>query len=139
MSAPGATGPVAGALEALGSKIGRYKLLQILGEGGCGAVYMAAQREPVRRRVALKIIKPGTNTRWVVARFETEFQALALMDHSHIARGFDGGTTDSGRPCFVMELVLGVPITQHCDQARLSTREQLELFIQGVSRGATRS
>lgn len=116
--------------EAAGATIGRYKLLQIIGEGGCGVVYMAEQREPVRRRVALKIIKPGMDTRQVVARFEAERQALALMDHPNIAKVFDGGATEAGRPYFVMELVRGVPITQYCDQARLSTRERLELFVQ---------
>lgn len=109
--------------------IGPYKLLQQLGEGGMGVVYLAEQSRPVARRVALKIIKPGMDSRQVIARFETERQALALMDHPHIARVFDAGTTDDGRPYFVMELVKGVPITQYCDEKRLTPRQRLELFI----------
>src|SRR5215510_7517522 len=97
--------------EKPGSKIGRYKLLEQIGEGGFGVVFMAEQEEPVRRRVALKIIKPGMDTRQVVARFEAERQALAMMDHPNIARVFDAGATDTGRPYFVMELVKGIPIT----------------------------
>lgn len=116
--------------EHAGDKVGRYKLLQQIGEGGCGIVYMAEQEAPVRRRVALKIIKLGMDTREVVARFEAERQALALMDHPNIARVFDGGATETGRPYFVMELVRGEPITQYCDARRLTTRERLELFIQ---------
>src|SRR5579859_6246067 len=99
--------------ERPGDVLGRYKLLQQIGEGGFGVVYMAQQQEPVKRRVALKIIKLGMDTKQVVARFEAERQALALMDHSHIARVFDAGTTDSGRPYFVMELVKGVSITEY--------------------------
>ena len=102
--------------ERPGATIGRYKLLQEIGEGGFGVVYMAEQREPVRRKVALKIIKPGMDTRAVVARFESERQALALMDHPNIAHVFDAGATDSGRPYFVMELVHGVALTEYCDQ-----------------------
>ncbi len=117
-------------LERPGMTIGRYSLLEEIGEGGCGVVYLAEQREPVRRRVALKILKPGMDTRSVVARFEAERQALALMDHPNIARVFDGGATDTGRPFFVMELVRGIRITEFCDQRRLSARERLELFIQ---------
>ncbi|MEO6750718.1 MAG: protein kinase, partial [Opitutus sp.] len=116
--------------EKTGDVIGRYKLLQKIGEGGMGVVYMARQDEPVRRRVALKIIKLGMDTKSVVVRFEAERQALAMMDHPNIARVFDGGATDAGRPYFVMELVRGVRITQFCDDARLSTRERLDLFIQ---------
>jgi serine/threonine protein kinase len=116
--------------EGPGTKIGRYKLLQKIGEGGMGAVYMAEQEEPVRRRVALKIIKVGMDTKQVIARFEAERQALALMDHPNIARVLDGGATETGRPYFVMELVRGTKITQYCDDARLSTRERLDLFIQ---------
>jgi serine/threonine protein kinase len=116
--------------EAPGNKIGRYKLLQKIGEGGCGVVYMAEQQEPVRRRVALKIIKIGIDTKQVVARFEAERQALAMMDHPNIARVLDAGTTEKGRPYFVMELVRGVPITEFCDQSNLSTRERLGLFVQ---------
>ena len=110
-------------------QIGRYKLLEKIGEGGFGEVWMAEQKEPVRRRVALKIIKLGMDTRQVVARFEAERQALALMDHPNIAKVFDGGATESGRPFFVMELVRGVPITKFCDEAHFSTTQRLELFI----------
>jgi len=113
--------------EIPGTRIGRYKLLEQIGEGGFGVVWMAEQEEPVRRRVALKIIKLGMDTREVVARFEAERQALALMDHPNIARVFDGGATESGRPYFVMELVRGEPITKYCDEQRLSLAERLEL------------
>ncbi|MEM6468619.1 MAG: tetratricopeptide repeat protein [Planctomycetota bacterium] len=116
-------------MEGPGTIIGSYKLLQQLGAGGMGVVYMAEQSEPVRRKVALKIIKPGMDSRQVIARFEAERQALALMDHHHIARVLDGGTTDSGRPYFAMELVKGIPLTQYCDKNRLTPRERLELFI----------
>src|SRR5262245_11378804 len=109
--------------------IGRYKLLEKLGEGGFGAVYVAEQIEPVKRRVALKIIKPGMDTKQVVARFEAERQALALMDHPNIARVLDGGATKAGRPYFVMELVRGMPMTRYCDEAHLSTAQRLELFV----------
>src|SRR6185436_13022322 len=102
--------------EALGTKIGPYKLLEQIGEGGMGAVYMAEQLHPVRRKVALKIIKPGMDTRQVIARFEAERQALAMMDHPNIARVFEAGATEAGRPFFVMELVKGTPITEYCDQ-----------------------
>ncbi len=115
--------------EGPGSRIGPYKLLQQIGEGGMGTVYMAEQEKPVRRRVALKIIKPGMDTDQVVARFEAERQALALMDHNSIAKVFDAGATDTGRPYFVMELVNGIPITDYCDRANLSPRERLDLFI----------
>src|SRR5437588_10148440 len=115
--------------EKSGDKIGRYKLLQQLGEGGCGVVYMAEQEEPVRRRVALKVIKLGMDTRQVIARFEAERQALALMDHPNIAKVLDGGASASGRPYFVMELVKGVPITDFCDQNHLAPRQRLELFV----------
>jgi serine/threonine protein kinase len=121
--------PVAVVLtEKPGDWIDRYKLLQKIGEGGCGIVYMAEQEEPVRRRVALKIIKFGMDTRSVVARFEAERQALALMDHPNIAKVFDAGATDTGRPYFVMELVRGTKITDYCDQNGLSTEERLNLF-----------
>jgi eukaryotic-like serine/threonine-protein kinase len=116
--------------ESSGSLIGRYKLLEEIGEGGMGVVYMAEQQEPVRRRVAFKIIKLGMDTRQVVARFEAERQALALMDHPNIAKVLDGGATDTGRPYFVMELVQGVPITRFCDENQLSSEERLKLFIQ---------
>jgi len=114
--------------EGPGSHIGSYKLLQKIGEGGFGIVYMAEQEEPVRRRVALKVIKPGMDTKQVIARFESERQALAMLDHPNIAKVFDAGTTPAGRPYFVMELVKGIPITDYCDEERLSTRERLELF-----------
>jgi serine/threonine protein kinase len=115
--------------EAVGQTFGRYKLLERVGEGGCGVVYVAEQTEPVRRRVALKVIKLGMDTKQVVARFEAERQALAMMDHPNIAKVLDAGTTDVGRPFFVMELVRGIRITEYCDQANLSTRERLDLFI----------
>ena len=108
--------------------VGAYKLLQQIGEGGFGTVYMAEQEKPIRRRVALKIIKPGMDTKQVIARFEAERQALAMMDHPNIAKVFDAGAAETGRPYFVMELVRGVPITEYCDENCLSTRERLELF-----------
>jgi serine/threonine protein kinase len=113
----------------VGTQIGPFKVREQLAEGGMGEVYVAEQTEPVRRKVALKIIKPGLSTKDVVARFEAERQALAMMDHPNIARIFDGGTTDSGQPYFVMELVPGLPITEYCDEHRLGTRERLELFL----------
>jgi serine/threonine protein kinase len=116
--------------EPVGTRIGRYKLLERIGEGGCGVVYMAEQEEPVRRRVALKIIKLGMETKSVIARFEAERQALALMDHPNIARVFDAGATERGSPYFVMELVRGVRITDYCDQNHLGTRQRLDLFVQ---------
>jgi serine/threonine protein kinase/tetratricopeptide (TPR) repeat protein len=116
--------------EKPGDKIGHYKLLQQIGEGGCGVVYMAEQEQPVRRRVALKIIKLGMDTKQVVARFEAERQALALMDHPNIARVLDAGSTETGRPYFVMELVRGIKITEFCDEKKLTTEERLKLFIQ---------
>src|SRR5438105_10477633 len=116
--------------EKPGDRIGRYKLLELIGEGGFGAVWMAEQEEPVRRRVALKVIKPGMDTKQVLARFEAERQALAMMDHPSIARVFDGGATDAGRPYFVMELVRGVPITKFCDAQKLGVKERLKLFMQ---------
>jgi tetratricopeptide (TPR) repeat protein/serine/threonine protein kinase len=117
------------AADQLGAVIGPYKLLRQLGEGGMGAVFMAEQTEPVQRKVALKIIKPGMDSRQVLARFEAERQALALMDHPNIAKVLDAGTTASGRPYFVMELVKGIPITRYCDDHRLTPRQRLELFI----------
>src|SRR5437016_4390698 len=116
--------------EGVGDRIGRYKLLQEIGEGGCGTVYMAEQEEPVRRRVALKVIKLGMDTKQVIARFEAERQALALMDHPNIAKVLDAGATETGRPYFVMELVRGIKITEYCDQNKLSTDERLNLFMQ---------
>jgi serine/threonine protein kinase/Flp pilus assembly protein TadD len=115
--------------ERPGTVIGSYKLLEQIGEGGFGVVFMAEQTQPLRRKVALKVLKPGMDTRQVVARFEAERQALAIMDHPNIARVFDGGETTSGRPYFVMELVRGIPITEFCDQNQLSVRERLELFV----------
>ncbi len=115
--------------EQPGDLIGPYKLLQQIGEGGMGVVYMAEQTHPVERRVAFKIIKPGMDTQQVIARFEAERQALAMMDHPNIAKVLDAGTTSTGRPFFVMELVKGLPITQYCDEQHLSPRERLELFI----------
>ncbi len=119
----------ASALEGPGSTLGPYKLLQLIGEGGFGVVYMAQQTAPVRRRVALKIVKPGMDTKQVIGRFESERQALAMMDHPNIARVFDAGTTSAGRPYFVMELVKGVPLTEYCDDANLTTDERLRLFV----------
>jgi serine/threonine protein kinase/tetratricopeptide (TPR) repeat protein len=115
--------------EGPGTVIGPYKLLENIGEGGFGVVFMAEQAQPVRRKVALKILKPGMDTKQVVARFEAERQALAIMDHPNIAKVFDGSATPSGRPYFVMELVRGVPITDFCDQNHLTPRQRLELFI----------
>jgi serine/threonine protein kinase len=111
-------------------RIGNYKILQLIGEGGMGAVWLADQTEPVKRRVALKLIKAGTDSKPIIARFEAERQALALMDHPSIAKILDGGTTESGQPYFVMELVAGIPITQYCDKHRLSLPERLDLFMQ---------
>lgn len=115
--------------ESVGTVIGPFKLIQQIGEGGMGVVYMAQQTEPMKRLVALKIIKPGMDTRQVIARFEAERQTLAMMDHPNIAKVLDAGTTDSGRPFFVMELVKGVPITQYCDTKKLTTRQRLELLL----------
>lgn len=115
--------------ESVGTVIGPFKLIQQIGEGGMGVVYMAQQTEPMKRLVALKIIKPGMDTRQVIARFEAERQTLAMMDHPNIAKVLDAGTTESGRPFFVMELVKGVPITQYCDTKKLTTRQRLELLL----------
>src|SRR5438105_659870 len=138
-AAVGATGaftPVPGEVvaavhprECAGTVIGPYKLLRQIGEGGMGTVYMAEQMHPVHRKVALKVIKAGMDSRQVIARFEAERQALALMDHVNIARVLDAGTTEAGLPYFVMELAHGVPITQYCDDNRLTPRERLELFV----------
>ncbi len=122
MSAPMREGP--------GTRIGPYKILQQIGEGGFGSVFMAQQEEPVRRKVALKIIKLGMDTRQVVARFEQERQALAMMDHPNIARVLDAGATETGRPFFVMELVKGDPIVEYADKNNLSIEDRLELFAQ---------
>jgi serine/threonine protein kinase/tetratricopeptide (TPR) repeat protein len=116
--------------EKPGDRIDRYKLLEQIGEGGCGVVYVAEQEEPVRRRVALKVIKLGMDTKQIIARFDAERQALAMMDHPNIAKVLDGGATETGRPYFVMELVHGIKITDYCDQNQLAPRERLDLFIQ---------
>jgi serine/threonine protein kinase len=123
------TGPFLPTEDGAGARIGPYKLLQQIGEGGFGIVYMAEQDQPVHRRVALKIIKPGMDSSQVIARFEAERQALALMDHQNIAKVFDAGTTQTGRPFFVMELVHGIPLTRFCDDNHQSVRERLELFV----------
>jgi serine/threonine protein kinase/tetratricopeptide (TPR) repeat protein len=115
--------------ERPGTVIGPYKLMEQIGEGGMGLVFVAEQQQPVRRRVALKIIKPGMDSNQVIARFEAERQALAVMDHQNIAKVYDAGTTDSGRPYFVMELVHGIPITDYCDANKLTPRQRLELFV----------
>src|SRR5262249_39435287 len=115
--------------EQPGTVIGPYKLMEQIGEGGMGLVFVAEQQEPVRRKVALKLIKPGMDTREVVARFQVERQALALMDHPNIARVLDAGATESGRPYFVMELVKGVSITDYCDRNQLTPRERVGLFV----------
>ena len=130
MPADSVRGEAVGLGEKVGDRIGRYKLLQQIGEGGCGVVFMAEQETPVRRTVALKVVKPGMDTKSVIARFEAERQALALMDHPNIATVLDAGATETGRPYFVMELVRGLKITDYCDRNSLSTPERLELFIQ---------
>ncbi len=127
---PGAATLAAPLGEGPGTKIGPYKILQLIGEGGFGSVFMAEQTAPVQRKVALKIIKLGMDTRQVVARFEQERQALAMMDHPNIARVFDAGATETGRPFFVMELVKGDPIVEYCDKNNLSINDRLELFAQ---------
>ncbi len=129
-----ATGDMPLVTEGPGTVIGPYKLREQIGEGSFGVVYMAQQQQPIRRRVALKIIKPGMDTREVIARFEAERQALAMMDHPHIAKVLDAGTTESGRPYFVMDLVKGIPITNYSDQQKLNPRQRLELFVM-VCRG----
>ena len=117
------------ATESPGTVVGPYKLIEPIGEGGMGSVWMAQQTEPVKRLVAVKLIKAGMDSRQVIARFEAERQALALMDHANIARVLDAGTTGVGRPYFVMDLVKGVPITRYCDEHHLTPRQRLELFI----------
>src|SRR5262245_26396699 len=114
--------------ESAGAVIGPYKLLEQVGEGGMGTVWMAEQKEPIQRRVAVKVIKAGMDSKQVLARFDAERQALALMDHPNIARVLDAGTTGAGRPYFVMELVKGTPITKYCDEEHFAVRERLELF-----------
>jgi serine/threonine protein kinase len=117
-------------VEKPGDWIGSYKLLRTLGEGGMGVVYLAEQQRPIRRQVALKIVKPGMDSLEVIARFETERQALAFLDHPGIAQVYDAGTTETGRPYFAMELVSGLPITEHCDRHKLTIAERLNLFLQ---------
>jgi serine/threonine protein kinase/Flp pilus assembly protein TadD len=124
------TASMGGSAVGPGGQIGPYKLLSILGEGGFGVVYLAERQRPVKRRVALKVIKPGMDTKQVIARFEAERQALALLEHPNIAHVFNAGTTDAGRPYFVMEYVKGVPITEHCDRHKLTIEERLKLFLQ---------
>jgi WD40 repeat protein len=124
-----ATVSVDAASERPGGRIGRYKLLRVLGEGGMGIVYLAEQEEPVKRQVALKVIKPGMDSQRVIARFEAEQQALALMDHPHVAQVYDAGLTLNGRPYFVMEYVKGIPVTEHCDKYKLTIEERLRLFL----------
>src|SRR5262249_1917572 len=112
-----------------GAEIGPYQLIQQLGEGGMGVVYRAQQFKPIRREVALKIIKPRMYSQQVIARFESEHQAFAMMDHPHIARVFDAGTSATGYPYFVMELVDGIPITRYCDSKRMTLGQRIDLFI----------
>jgi len=119
-----------GVVEQLGGQIGQYKLLSVLGEGGMGIVYLAEQKHPIRRKVALKVIKPGMDSKRVIARFEAERQALALLDHPYIAHVHDAGMTEKGRPYFVMECVSGLPITEHCDRHKLTIKDRLDLFRQ---------
>jgi eukaryotic-like serine/threonine-protein kinase len=126
----GATSDFPGRDEKVGSVlVGKYKLIEEIGEGGMGSVFMAQQTEPVKRAVAVKVIKAGMDSKSVLARFEAERQALAMMDHPNIARVLDAGTTESGRPFFVMELVKGIPITRFCDERKLTPRQRLELFV----------
>src|SRR6516165_163561 len=125
----GATADQPSLVERPGSMIGPYKLMEQLGEGGMGLVFVAEQQHPVRRKVALKLIRPGMDSRDIIARFEAERQALALMDHPNIAKVLDAGETESGRPYFVMELVKGIPITDYCGQNQLPPRHRLELFV----------
>jgi WD40 repeat protein/serine/threonine protein kinase len=126
---PEASGRPRPSPEGPGSRVGPYKLLQQIGEGGMGTVWMAEQAQPVQRKVALKVVKPGMDSANVLARFEAERQALALMDHPHIAKVLDAGATDAGRPYFVMELIKGVPLTHYCDERRLTPRQRLALFV----------
>ena len=125
--------------ETAGDRIGRYKIRERIGEGGCGVVYVAEQEQPVRRRVALKIIKLGMDTKSVIARFEAERQALAMMDHPNIAKVLDAGSTETGRPYFVMELVRGIRITEYCDQNKLPTRGTAGIVHPGLPRGSARA
>ena len=126
-------------IEKPGTQIGPYKLREQIGEGGMGVVYVAEQMEPVKRKVALKIIKPGMASKDVVARFEAERQALAMMDHPNIARVFDGGATETGQPYFVMELVQGLPITEYCDQHQFSAERPARTVCHGLPSDPARS
>jgi serine/threonine protein kinase len=116
--------------EKPGSQIGCYRLVQVIGEGGMGIVYLAEQEQPIKRQVALKVVKPGMDSKRVIARFEAERQALALLDHPNIAHVYDAGTTETGRPYFVMEYVKGLPITEYCDHHKLPIEDRLNLFRQ---------
>ena len=127
---PGVTLDKPPSFEGPGTKIGHYELLELIGEGGMGLVYLAQQKEPVRRKVVLKIVKPGMDSKQVIARFEAERQVLAILDHPNIAHVFDAGTTDTGRPYFVMEYVKGMSITRYCDEKRLNIEQRLRLFEQ---------
>lgn len=130
----GETADFPGKDEHVGAILGdKYKLIEVLGEGGMGAVYMAQQTEPVKRLVAVKVIKAGVDIKAVLARFEAERQALALMDHPNIARVLVAGTMESGQPYFVMELVKGVPITKFCDERKLTSQQRLDLFVPGCN------
>ena len=129
-SEPEATVDAPPLTERSGTTIGRYKLMEQIGEGGMGVVFVAEQERPIRRKVPLKVIKPARDSKEIVARFEAERQALAMMDHPNIAKVFDAGTTDAGRPYFAMELVKGIPITEYCDKNTLTIRERLGLFMQ---------
>ncbi|MHC4121621.1 MAG: serine/threonine protein kinase, partial [Planctomycetota bacterium] len=126
---PKTTAALGGSVERVGGHIGPYKLLSALGEGGFAIVYLAEQERPVKRRVALKIIKPGMDSKEVIARFEAERQALALLDHPNIAHVFDAGTTAQGHPYFIMEHVNGVSVTEYCDSQKLSVSDRLGLFL----------
>ena len=119
--------------DLIGQRVGPYLLLEVIGEGGMGTVYRARQSEPIKRTVALKLIRAEMDTAQVIARFEAERQALALMDHPNIAQVLDAGTTESGRPYFVMELINGLPLTRYCNQHQLALRERLELFVSVIS------
>ena len=130
---PDVTREISLSAEVVGSTVGPYKILQQIGEGGMAVVFLAEQTRPIQRKVALKIIKPGMDSRQVIARFEAERQALAVMDHTNIAKVLEAGTTESGRPYFVMELVKGVPITRYCDEHHLTPRDRLKLFVQVCS------
>jgi serine/threonine protein kinase len=128
---------LAGVIEQPGGWIDRYQLLAVLGEGGMGVVYLAEQKQPLRRKVALKVIKPGMDSARVIARFEAERQALALLDHPNIAHVYDAGTTQAGRPYFVMEHVEGLPITDYCDEHKLTIEQRLSCSSRSARRSST--